>query len=109
MSIKVKVIRADGAEEDHTLEQASMSAVKKLMGVEITDTVNLRNGTVMLVDDDGWNTEEQIHESGVTLKPTTPKKPINAKATILYRSVTRPGHDHQIVGDVAIVTDADFA
>jgi hypothetical protein len=36
-------------------------------------------------------------------------KPINPKATELYRGVCRPGTPYSIHGDVAIVNDEDFA
>jgi hypothetical protein len=36
-------------------------------------------------------------------------KPVNAKATELYRAKCNPGTPFSIHGDVAIVNDADFA
>lgn len=43
------------------------------------------------------------------LKCIRARKPVNAKATELYHAVCKPGTTHQIVGDVAIVNDEDFA
>ena len=41
--------------------------------------------------------------------PAKPRKPINEKATALYHANCRPGTTHQIVGDVVIVPDEDYA
>lgn len=66
---------------------------RRMIGADIIDTVNLRDGRVMLVDDDG-------HQKFL---------PVNERATELYHSVCKPGTTHKIVGDVAICLDEDFA
>lgn len=107
--MNVHVIRTNGAEEHHEVRKAfAIREICALIGCETADTVNLRDGRVMLVDDDGWECDVVRRENGVELVPVHARKPINAKATELYRSVTIP-NDHQIVGDVAIVRDEDFA
>lgn len=87
-----KVIRASGAEE--AIEGAPrIAAIEALIGADCLDTVNLRDGRVMLVDDNGISKNLAV----------------NAVATGLYHAVCRPGTTHQIRGDVAVVHDADFA
>ena len=114
--MNIHIIRTDGTEE-HV--QAPWAAIYKLIGAATCDTVNLRDGRVMLVDDAGYETETVEHGPGpdpvhglpmafrTELKPVRARKPVNAKATALYHSVCRPGTTHQIVGDVAIVIDAE--
>jgi len=109
MTATVQVIRTDGTEENHTLPKAGLlRQIYKLIGCETVDAVNLRDGRVMLVDDDGWECQEMARDYGVELVPIRARKPVNARATDFYRAVTIP-NDHQIVGDVAIVNDEDFA
>ncbi|HEY1283020.1 MAG TPA: hypothetical protein VGE96_00945 [Steroidobacteraceae bacterium] len=90
--MNVHIIRTDGREER---VQARFDEIENLIGARGMDSVNLRDGRVMLVDD-----------MGHVIEPT-PR--INAKATKLYWSVCRPGTTHQIVGDVAIIVDAEAA
>lgn len=111
--MKVEVIRTSGVRENHTIEarggQARIRAIEKLIDTDCTDTVNLRDGRVMIVIDRGWETEE-THDGGcIQLKPTRPLYPINVEATKLYHTVCRPNTTHQIAGDVVIAYDADFA
>ena len=54
-----------------------------------TVTLNLRDETVMFVDDTGM----------------IDGKPVNAKATALYHARCKPGTVHQIHGHVVIVND----
>lgn len=103
--MKITVIRTDGAEE-HV--DAPFAEIGKLIGAEVTCTVNLRDGRVMLVDDLGYETRTVEREPGrFELVPTKARKPVNAKATALYHAICKPGTTHQIVGDVAIVVDAE--
>lgn len=90
--MNVHVIRADGREERINVR---FGEIETLIGARGVDSVNLRDGRVMLVDDLGHVIE--------------PRRPVNHKATALYHGVCRPGTTHQIVGDVAIVVDADCA
>jgi len=70
-----------------------MREVLRAIGADAADTVNLRDGRVMVVDDTGM----------------VEGKPVNQQATELYRSVCRPGVTHPICGDVAVCVDEDFA
>lgn len=91
----IEVIRADGSEERHEVPRfGSFRRARAMIGGCPLDTVNLRDGRVMLVDDVGHLRE--------------PKPPVNEKATQLYHSVCKPGTTHQILGDVAIVVDAEI-
>lgn len=86
-----ELIRADGTRQ--ALPQAvGIVAIERMIGADFLDTVNLRDGRVMLVDDQG-------HDRGL---------PVNLAATALYHSVCRPGTTHQIRGDVVVTLDADF-
>lgn len=107
-----KIIRVDGTEE--SLDgPVTVTRIRELIGATSIDTVNLRHmGTplhVMCVDDHGHVT--QPVQEGVTLhlRSIGHRKPVNQKATELYWANCRPGTTHQIVGDVVIVPDEDFA
>lgn len=92
-TMKVEVIRVDGSKEQHDVPKGGLRPIGKLIGVDTFDTVNLRDGRVMLVDDTGM----------------IDGKPVNPEATKLYHGICRPGNPHSIHGDVAIARDADFA
>ena len=89
-----KIIRVDGTEE-MVPRNPTIKDIYKAIGCECIDTVCLDREaqTVMMVDDTGL----------------IDGKPINRKATVLYRSVCRLGTFGEIAGDVAIVNDGDFA
>lgn len=84
------VIRANGNEEDHKL--ANTTQIRREIGAEVLDTVNLTFKLVMLVDDTGM----------------IDGRPINQKATDLYHAKCVPGTTWPICGDVAIANDEDF-
>lgn len=86
------IIRADSTEETRET-RATIREVEKAIGAAGLDSVNLRDGRVMLVDDTGF----------------VDGKPVNPAATEIYHSVCRPGTTHPICGDAAIVEDNDFA
>jgi hypothetical protein len=92
--MNVEIIRIDGSREQQHIPHKSgaISAIQKFIGAEMCDTVNLRDGRVMLVDDTGM----------------VDGKPVNAEATKLYHGLCHPGVLHPICGDVAIAIDADF-
>lgn len=105
------ILRCNGTREELDGPK-SMRQLEQLIGAQTFDCVNLRNadGQVMLVDDNGYETT--LVELGVgrlLMKPVRALKPVNAEATKLYHSVCAPGTTHQIVGDVAVVPDEDFA
>jgi len=88
-----KIIRVDGTETIHE-GNASIAQMLRIIGCDCLDTVVIdrRRQLVMFVDDTGM----------------IDRKPVNAKATALYRAVCKPGTLHQIHGDVVIVNDGDF-
>jgi hypothetical protein len=90
--IRNKVIRVSGVEEPIT-GRATIAGIERAIGADTLDTVNLRDGRVMLVDDLG----------------ISKKLPVNEAATKLYHGVCRQGTTAQIHGDVAVVYDEDFA
>jgi hypothetical protein len=107
--MKVEVIRVNGTREEHEISKHNaIGTIHRLIGCETGDSVNLRDGRVMCVDDDGWETEMVDHGNGrFEIKPIRPKKPINAEATKIYQSLYQT--THQIAGDVCIAIDEDFA
>lgn len=121
--MKVHIIRTDGSEEQVEVNRRDpFGQLRPILDIETFDTVNLRDGRVMLVDDAGYETELVKHpaEPGeqvagrpldfkFEMRTTRARKPVNKKATALYHGVCRPGTTHQIVGDVAIVWDKDMA
>lgn len=92
--IKVEILRTNGAREHHEVgRHIVFDWIKRMISApQMLDTVNLRDGRVMLVDDVGL----------------VDGKPINAEATKLYHGICRPGTTHPICGDVAIALDEDF-
>ncbi len=110
--MKVHLIRTDGSEETHDLAEAGVFAAVRTMisaGDRGLDHVNLRDGRVMLVDGNGYETKPVRVEGGIWLKPIKANKPVNPKATALYHATRPPGEVFQIADDVAIVNDNDFA
>lgn len=69
---------------------------------------------VMHVDGSGHQTKETtsvgpLGETRITIESIGHNKPVNEEATRLYWLNCRPGTTHQIVGDVFICPDDDFA
>lgn len=90
--MKVTRIRVDGAPTTHNVGQRqAIREIQRLIGATCLDTVNLRDGRVMLVDDTGL----------------IDGRPVNSEATKLYQSVRRT--NNSIHGDVVIALDKDFA
>lgn len=109
--MKIEVIRADSAKEQHEIVGPSvMAEIEKLIGADTLDIVNLHDGRVMIVDDNGYECDLVDRGAGhFEMVTRRALKPVNADATKLYHGVCREGTTHQIVGDVAIALDADFA
>ena len=86
------MIHVDGTEEMH-YSKPTLDSIHKVIECDIYDAVTLdhKKEIVMLVDDTGLYT-----------------KPINPKATALYRAICYPGTNGTIHGDVAIINDRDF-
>jgi len=87
------LIKTDGTEQEVNLPSGRQkyAEIERLIGAACLDSVNLRDGRFMMVDDLGHQQE---------LAP-------NAKATALYHSVCVPGTTHQIVGDVVVVREEE--
>lgn len=85
------ILRADGSTEA-LAEPLSIHEIASKIDADILDTVKLRKGMVMVVDDLG-------HKKNL---------PVNNAATFLYHGVCRPGVEWKIRGDVVIVPDMDF-
>jgi hypothetical protein len=106
------LIRTDGTTEALP-GPVSSAEIRRLIGADTMDTVNLRHMGeplhVMCVDDNGYETEATPIPGGTWLKPVRALKPVNVKATELYHANCQPGTKHQIVGDVVVVPDEDFA
>jgi len=107
--MKITVLRCTGAVEVHEVHRnAALSAIARLIEAKWLDSVNLRDGRVMFVDDLGHETVAKPTATGVSLVAVRPLRPDNPRATEMYHAVCKPGTTHRIVGDVAIVVDADF-
>lgn len=108
--MNVEVIRTNGARETYDIPKSRpLDRIYQLIGCDTIDTVNLRAGRVMLVDDHGYDTKTVDHGNGhIQVVPIAARKPVNPVATKMYHAVC-PGTTHQIVGDVAVVRDKDFA
>ncbi len=88
-----RVIRVNG-EEELIHRKPFVKVVEVVIGATFLDTVILdfENSQVMFIDDTGM----------------IEGKPINPKATALYRSICKTGSAHSIHGDVVIANDEDF-
>lgn len=109
--MKLHFIRTDGTEDTIDADPASdvFGHIEHEIGAKMLDSVNLRDGRVMFVDDHGYETKEMEHAPGyIEVVPVRALKPVNEKATALYHAVCRPGVTHRIVGDVCIVVDKEF-
>lgn len=104
------IIRTDGTEE-LVKKPATLKAIYAAIGSQVSDSVILDRDRqiVMIVDDEGYDTETVDHGGGrIEIKCVKARKPVNQKATELYHLRCKPGTTHQIVGDVAIINDQDF-
>lgn len=119
--MKIEVIRTDGTRAEYTFKGPlhSFKDLYSLVNCDTFCTVNLRDGRVMLADDNGYEIGPVIDHGMVEgpmgptryieHKPGPARKPVNVEATKLYHAVCRPGTTHQIVGDVIIIRDEDLA
>ena len=91
--VTVEIIRVDGSHETASVDRSNwLHDTEQLIGADILDTVDLRDGHLMFVDDLG-------HSKGL---------PDNPEATTLYHRICKPGTTHQIKGHVVIGKDTDF-
>jgi hypothetical protein len=93
--MKIHLINPSNTELETTVPPGKrpMQYIYDLIGATVLDTVNLRDGRVMIVDDLG-------HKKNLA---------VNERATKMYHSVCKPGTTHVIRGPVVIARDADFA
>jgi hypothetical protein len=130
-----RFIRADGSIEIVERPIRTNREIERLIGAQSSDCVQLRHlghpVVMMIVDDLGYEVKEitgesispeakamgeqiaqQVGISDATIierKAVKARKPVNEIATALYHANCRPGTTHQIVGDVYICLDEDFA
>ena len=93
---KLELLKVDGTRTEHVVDmrgRALLAEVSRLIGCDVLDAVNLRDGRVMCVDDTGL----------------IDGKPVNEQATKVYHSVCVPGTTHKIHGDCVIAWDEDFS
>jgi hypothetical protein len=92
--VAVEIIRVDGTHETAAVDQSNwLKQIEGLIGTNCLDSVDLRDGRVMFVDDLGYSR----------------RLPQNTEATGLYHKICKPGTTHQIKGDVVIGRDEDFS
>lgn len=108
-----RLIRADGTTIDLP-DPVPVKHIDQMIGCTMTDHVTLWHlgdnpVHVMFCDDYGYETVPVEHEWGVELRCTKARKPVNVEATKLYHANCKPGTTHQIVGDVLVVPDTDYA
>lgn len=107
-----KLIRTDGTTVDlpHPI---SINDICELIGAKVLDTVNLHHMGhplhVMSVDDQGYESRAVTEGNHTTMVTIRALRPLNPEATRLYHLNCEPGTTHQIVGDVVICPDEDFA
>ena len=82
--MKMTLLKTCGASE--TISADTAVEVERAINAHILDVVDLQNGSVMFVDDNGW----------------AKSLPNNLEATKLYLSICRAGASGQIKGDVVI-------
>jgi hypothetical protein len=108
--MRIELIRVDGQRQScHINRVGAINTIAALIGADCTDTVNLRDGRAMIVNDRGYKTELIQTAHHFKLNPVAALLPVNEEATKIYHAVCVPGTTHQIVGDVVIANDADFA
>jgi hypothetical protein len=108
-----RLIRTDGTEVNFD-KPIPHDEIRRLIGARTIDVVSLRHLgpplQVMCVDDQGYEVEWIEHSPGhFEQRPTKALKPVNRKATELYWQNCVPGTTHEIVGDVVITFDNDWA
>jgi hypothetical protein len=109
-----KLIRADGTTQDFDAP-LSFGEIHTLIHAASIDSVLLRDRVhVMILDDNGYETkpiEKKLPDGTMFIELVCVRalKPFNDEATRLYHEVCVPGTTHEIVGDVFICPDADFA
>ena len=81
--VAVEIIRVDGTHETATVDRSKwLKQIEGLIGTNCRDSVDLRDGRIMFVDDLGYS-------RGL---------PQNTEATGLYHKICKPGTTHRIKG-----------
>jgi len=88
-----RLIRVDG-QEAVLSERPTIAMIRRRLRAQSLDTITIdrENRQIMAVDDTGM----------------IDGKPVNEKATLLYRQICVPGSMGTIHGDVMIINDSDF-
>ena len=109
--VQVEIVRTDGSRQQREVPKTClMEWIRGQIKAWEIDIVPLGDGRVMIVDDSGWDSHLFRRPDGTfELVPLTQRKPTNAAATEMYHGSCWPGVTHQIVGDVVVARDADFA
>ena len=84
------LIRTSGERAEFT-RTLTMAEIRQLIGAVVLDTVNLKDGHVLMIDDNG----------------IAAKKPTNPGATFIYQNIRKS--TNKIYGDAVIVWDNDYA
>jgi hypothetical protein len=111
------IVRSDGTEQ-LVYEKPTVEKICKAIGTDTLDTVILtwanrhQADLVMSIDDNGYETQTVDHGNGrIELVPRRARLPVNRRASELYWATCKPEYRgaHQIVGDVVLARDQDFA
>ena len=109
-TMEVEVLRTNGTMERKRISRENyLQEIRELIGAELLDKINLRDGRVMLLDDGGYEYEVvELAPNHLEHRVTRARLPVNEHATVLYHAICRPGVTHQIVGDVVLVHEASL-
>ena len=92
--VAVELIRVDGTRETGCVDRGNwLKQIEQLISASCLDSVDLRDGRIMFVDDLGYSRGP----------------PQNTEATGLYHKICKPGTTHQIKGAEVIGRDEDFS
>jgi hypothetical protein len=106
------IIRTDGSELLMRV-RPTIERIEKVLGFSALEFVRIGKADdsdlVMAIDDNGYVVEAVVDRNVTRLVSIRANHPVNEKATAFYHAICRPGTTHQIVGDVAIMHDSEFA
>ena len=92
--VAVEIIRVNGTHETASVDRGNwLKQIEQLISASCLDSVDLRDGRIIFVDDLGYSRD----------------LPDNAEATGLYHRVCKAGITHRIKGDVVIGRNEDFS
>jgi hypothetical protein len=87
---RATLIRTSGEQHEFT-RTLTMEEIRQLIDALVLDSVNLKDGHVLMIDDNGIQAQ----------------KPVNGGATFIYQKMKHS--TNKIHGDAVIVWDADYA